>query len=325
MAKLSFQNKELILILGFVFLLVLSGCKGSSSGKSITDEDVRKGFDGLAMAFIKNAPPDKVFEQSIFPIGINLKNKGASNIEKGFFVMGFEKEYADAAGREAKETFDIKGKSIFNLNGDDEFITLNAEAKKVGSQSETHPSTIFATACYPYRTILGTSVCIDTDLFGKQLRKKACLAKDLLFDKGQGGPVAITKIEVRMLPDSDNDPNKIIPHFIIYLENKGNGEVIAEDKIEDVCSKKPLGFKDFNRVTVKAFLSDKELNCNSGETEKAEGRLREKKDIVRCAFPRGEGIESNRDAFTSPLKIEIDYGYTFTISKDITIEKILTY
>ena len=323
MASQYNTGKKLILVLSILFLVVLSGCKGSSSGKSITDEDVRKGFDGLAMAFIKNAPPDKVFEQSIFPIGINLKNKGASNIEKGFFVMGFEKEYADAAGREAKETFDIKGKSTFNLNGDEEFITLNAEAKKVGSQSETHPSTILATACYPYRTILGTSVCIDTDIFGKQLRKKACLAKDLEFTNGQGAPIAITKVEVRMLPNADNDPNKIIPHFIIYLENKGKGEVIAEAKIEDVCSKKPLGFKDFNRVTVKAFLSDKELNCNSGETEKAEGRLREKKDIVRCTLE--EGIESNKDAFTSPLKIEIDYGYTFTISKDITIEKILTY
>ena len=126
-----------------------------------------------------------------------------------------------------------------------------------------------------------------------------------------------------MLPDADNDPNKIIPHFIIYLENKGNGEVVAEDKIEDVCSRKPLGFRDFNKVTIKAFLSDKELNCNSGEAEKAESRLREKKDIVRCTLE--EGIASNRDAFASPLKVELDYGYTFTISKDITIEKILVY
>ena len=315
-------GKKLILVLSILFLIVLSGCKGSSSNKSITDEDVRKGFDGLAMAFIKNAPADKVFEQSIFPIGIELKNRGASDIAKGFLVMGLEKEYADAV-KEAKETFDIKGKSIFNLNGDGEFITLNVQAKKVGSQSETHPTTILATACYPYKTILGTSVCIDTDIFGKQLRKKACQAKDLEFSSGQGAPIAITKVEVRMLPNADSDPNKVIPHFIIYIENKGNGEAVAEDKIEDVCSKKPLGFKDFNKVAIKASLSDKELNCNSGETEKAEARLREKKDIVRCTLE--EGIASNRDAFVSPLMIEIAYGYTFTISKDITIEKILTY
>ena len=60
-----------------------------------------------------------------------------------------------------------------------------------------------------------------------------------------------------------------------------------------------------------------------GETEKAEARLREKKAIARCTLK--EGIPSNRDAFTSPLKIELDYGYTLTIPKDITIEKILTY
>lgn len=315
--------KKIFFLVSVLLILIIAGCKGTSSSKSITDEDVRKGLDGLSVAFVKNAPPDKVFEQSVFPIGIELKNKGASDIIKGFLVLGFEKEYVDAVAREAKETFDIKGKSVFNLNGDEEFMSLNAEAKKVGSQSETHPSTILATACYPYKTVLGTSVCIDTDIFGKQLRKKACQAKDLQFDNGQGSPVAITKVEVRMLPDADNDPAKIIPHFIIYLENKGNGEVVAEEKIEDVCSKKPLGFKDFNKVTIKASLSDKELNCNSGETEKAEARLREKKDIVRCTLE--EGIASNRDAFASPLKIELAYGYTFTISKDITIEKILVY
>ena len=315
--------KKSTILISILLVFVIAGCKSTSSNKSITDEDVRKGFDGLSIAFVKNAPPDKVFEQSVFPIGIELKNKGASDIIKGFLVMGFEKEYVDSVVGEAKETFEIKGKSIFNLNGDEEFMSLNAQAKKAGSQSETHPSTILATACYPYKTILGTSVCIDTDIFGKQLRKKSCQAKDLQFDKGQGAPIAITKVEVRMLPDADNDPNKIIPHFIIYLENKGNGEVVAEDKIEDVCSRKPLGFRDFNKVTIKAFLSDKELNCNSGEAEKAESRLREKKDIVRCTLE--EGIASNRDAFASPLKVELDYGYTFTISKDITIEKILVY
>ncbi|MBI2135042.1 hypothetical protein HYU09_03555 [Candidatus Woesearchaeota archaeon] len=315
--------KKSIILISILLIFIIAGCKGSTSSKSITDEDVRKGVDGLTTVFINNAPPDRVFEQSVFPIGIELKNKGAFDIQKGFLVLGFEKEYVNAVSGQEKETFDIKGKSIFNLNGDQTFITVNAAAKQVGSQSETHASTIFVTACYPYRTVLGTSACIDTDIFGQQLRKKACQAKDLQFDKGQGGPVAITKVEVRMLPDADNDPNKIIPHFIIYLENKGTGEVVAADKVEDVCSKKPLGFKDFNKVTVKASLSDKELNCNLGEAENSESRLREKKDVVRCTL--AEGIDRNRDAFTSPLKIEVDYGYTLTISKDITIEKILTY
>ena len=316
-------NKNLVLITGILFLLILSACNIGSSTKSITDADVRKGTDGLALAFIKNAPPENVFEQSTFPIAIDLKNKGASDIENGVFAMGFEKEYVDTSGKDPKSVFNLKGKSIFNLNGDEKFIELNAKAKQVGSQSETHPSTIFATACYPYKTILGTSVCIDTDIFGTKLRNKACEVKDLLFNNGQGAPVAITKIESKMLPVEDE--SMIKPQFIIHIENKGNGEVIKSEKIGSVCTNEPLDFRDFNIIQIKASLSENEkLNCNIDGTETtAESRLRQKKSIARCTLENG--IQRNIDAYTSPLRIELDYGYTFTISKDIIIEKILKY
>lgn len=322
--------KQIIFLFFALSLLAITGCKGgfgSGSGNNapITDADVRKGLDGIAAEFIKNAPPEKVFEDSIFPIGINLENKGAFDIESGFLSIGLEKAYMDFLNENDElKNFKIKGKSIFNLNGDEEFITFNAQAKKVGAQSETHPSIIFATVCYPYKTILGTSVCVDTDIFGTGLRDKACEVMDLEFNGGQGAPVAITKIETRMFPDPSND--RIKPHFIIHVENKGNGEVIIPDqnKIMDACTSTSLNFNDFNRITIKAFLSNKELNCNIGDDiDNPELRLRDKIDIARCTLD--EGIERNTDAFTSPLRIELDYGYTFTISKDITIEKILKY
>ena len=81
-------------IFALILILAISGCKGSgSTGKPITNEDVYKGFDGLNIGFTKNAPPDKVFEESIFPIAINLKNKGASDIKDGFLSLGFEEEF----------------------------------------------------------------------------------------------------------------------------------------------------------------------------------------------------------------------------------------
>jgi len=317
-------NKKLILILGIVFLLVLAGCKGGSSkGTSITDIDVRKGTDGLIIEFIKNAPPDKVFEDEVFPLAVRLKNEGASNIELGFLVFGFEKAYIDVEEEnEARYDFSIDGKSIINLKGDEEFITVNTQAKQVGAQSETHPSTILATACYPYKTILGTSACVDTDILGLIKDKLCDVNKPLEFSNGQGAPVAVTRIETRMLPHLDQD--KILPHFIIYVENKGNGEVINLDKVDTACTSEPLDYTDFNRIRITAKLADKELNCNIGdEVDVVELRLREKKDKVRCIFE--EGIEINQDVFTTTLEVELEYGYTFTKSKDITIEKSLIY
>ena len=339
-------NKKAIAIIGILLVLVVvSGCEGGNifgkkqDKRPITDAEVRKGTDGLDMEFIKNAPPENVFEgsqdkggeviPSAFPVSLRLKNKGASDIEDAFLVFGFEKSYVDITGGDERcagelcTGIDIKGKSIYSPVGDEDFIKVNAGAKKIGAQSETHPSTIFATACYPYNTTLGTSVCIDTDIIDEVKGKKACNVKDLTFSEGQGAPVAITKIETRMLPQDDN---KVKPHFIIFIENKGNGEVVDSDKLDAACSSSGLEYTDFNTLTITASLPQGDLKCSEDPTEPpgpTAVRLREKEDIVRCTLE--DGVDIGRDAYTAPLKIELNYGYTFTISKDIIIEKVLKY
>jgi len=331
-----------MIVFGIIILLFAFGCKGGVKKDTITDIDVRKGIEGLKMEFLPNAPPQNVFENGNFPISLKIKNIGAFDIvdnkntpiiEKGVVVFGFERAFMDI--RFNKENiFEVKGKSIFSPNGDEEFIAVNAEAKNIGPQSETHPSTIFATACYPYETILGTSICIDTDVLGQRKGQKACNVKDLVFNEGQGAPVAVTKIETRMLPQDDG---KIKPHFLIHIENKGNGEVVNTERFRQACTSKPLEYADFNTLNVSISLSGVPLKCDEREctgTEKecpAIARLRSKKggiekreDVIRCTYEKDGGITST-DAYTSSLKIELDYGYTFTISKDIIIEKVLTY
>jgi len=335
------KNKESILIFLCILSLILIGCTGGGNTRNnpITQTDLRVGFEGIVLQFTKNAPPDRIFQETKFPIGIVIKNKGASDVTsvkkegsdetplgEGFFVLGFEKAYVDIDKDEKRENprnFKIKGKSIFNINGDEEFIELKGKTKKVGSQSETHPSTIQATACYPYQTILGTSACIDTDVYGENLRKKSCNVKDLIFQSGQGAPVTITKIETIIPPHADI--NTIEPHFVIHIENKGNGEVVSKEKIKDVCSNTALNYKDFNKLNIRASLSNIELNCDvkGGKAGETEVWLREKKDIVRCTLK--EGIQIKQDAYMAPLKIELDYGYTYTLSKNIIIERILEY
>ncbi len=223
-----------------------------------------------------------------------------------------------------RQEMEIKGKSIYSPSGDEEFISINARAGKIGPQSETHPSAIFATACYPYETIFGASVCIDTDIIGES-KGKACIAKDLAFTNGQGAPVAVTKVETRMLPQDDG---KIKPHFLIYVKNAGNGEVVNLSKVEAACTSAALDYKDFNTITVNAALSGVPLRC-SEDIGAVPGptmvRLREKEDLIRCTYDKDGGIDAGLDAYVAPLKVELDYGYTFTISKNIIIEKVLTH
>jgi len=331
------MNKKIIFAFAVVSLFVIAGCGGGNNEqRPITDVDIRKGADGLEMEFLSNAPPINVFEENPFPIAVELRNKGACHIgsqtgdcttgEEGIIVFGFEQAYvgAETAGEERQE-FGIKGKSIINPNGDMEFVTIDAQTKKISAQSETHPSTIFATACYPYKTIFGGSVCVDPDIYGMLKGEKACDIKAMPFPNSQGAPVAVTKIETRMLPEIGED--KVRPHFFIFIENKGNGEVVNLSKVEKACTNEALEPEDFNSIQITATLSGKTLDCsvddNGPGTETV--RLRDKKYLVRCTLTLEDGIDVGRDAYTAPLSIEMEYGYTFTISKDIIIEKILKY
>ena len=143
---------------------------------------------------------------------------------------------------------------------------------------------------------------------------------------GQGAPVAITKVEVEMLPDGSN-LEKVRPYFLVHIGNKGNGLVVSKDKINEACTGQSLQHTDLNNVTIKAMLSDSILDCSveGSNEESAKLRLRDKEDVVRCMIRDEDLIDSNTDAYSSPLQIVLDYGYTFTISKNIIIEKVLTY
>jgi len=109
------MNKKIIFVFFVVSLFLIAGCTGGSDKSPITDVDVRKGTDGLIMEFTKNAPPQRVFEDSVFPIAINLKNRGASDIKatdtdikegegiirtvEGKLIFGFETTFVGVVGK----------------------------------------------------------------------------------------------------------------------------------------------------------------------------------------------------------------------------------
>ncbi|MBI2651244.1 hypothetical protein HYX01_02140 [Candidatus Woesearchaeota archaeon] len=316
------MHNKIIVWIVLIFVLALAGCKSSQNTNPITDIEIRKGTEGLTMEFLEFMP-EKVFEEDIFEVGLNLKNKGAYDITDGRLFFGFETQYVDADSAKKEKIFSIKGKSILNPEGNSEYLTINARAKNIGS-SETHTSTILATACYPYSTKADVSVCIDASPNAAR-RQKPCEMKVLEFSEGQGAPVAVTKIETKILPQENE--KMIRPQFVIYMENKGEGRIIKANKISNACSSEALAPRDFGAVLVKASLSGNELECSKTDkleqNEYAEILLKENAEEGenRMVCKSKEGISKNEDAFTAPLTIYTNYGYTFTTSKEIIIEK----
>ena len=340
--------KKFIFLTLILFSVFLLGCGIGSFGSSssMKDIDIYVGNEGLTAEFAANAPPQTIFENSNFPIFIRVRNLGAYDIKQdnGIISVGVEKDYIKELKKEAgifnqQEpnilTFGLNGKSRINSNGDELYASLSAKTGQLDPQSEIHPSTITATFCYPYKTILSTTICIDPDFAGIRPGKKVCKIQDMSFS-GQGAPIAVTRIEPQMVSEGD----KVKPQFLIYLENKGNGNPVRIDGYPDACiGKVSANEKVWNAAYVKAYSSQgqdqNQLECtptlkDSGISEDAKTddktgfvRFRDRKDYIKCIFK--EGFSRDVDAYTSPLRIEISYGYVQSIAANFNIKKPLKY
>jgi len=344
------MNKKIISAIPILLIFVLGCTAGTTKSKDI---EVRIGSTGLSTEFLKNTPPPRIFEGDKFPATIRVKNTGATDIkpDQAILSLAVEKDYTKSlqlsySGNvhlyqgEKKDsnvqniaTFGLEGRSKINTKGGEEIVSYNIVAGKVDPQSEFHSSTVIATLCYPYETILDTTFCMDTDPNNLRPGKKVCKLQDLSFPNGQGAPVAISKIEISMLPsqESQQSPNgfgKIVPQFLIFIENKGSGLVIKNDAIKEFCTQGQISHDKFNTIFVKAYFPGKdkgtELDCEPKEKKESTEKqgyvkLKDKKDMIRCTFK--DGIDGAQDPYLSPLKIEMSYGYTQSISSSYFIQK----
>ncbi len=305
------QKKILLLILIIIFI---SGCDRFSPNKgSISDVNVHTGTSALEMEFLKDSPPNDIYEDQTFKAAVLLQNKGAFDIKKGYLLIGVEEDYMELLYERYGKKIDLQleGKSIKNPVGEEKIEEFVLKAKKIDPQTQEHDSSIYITSCYEYRTELSETVCIDTDVYNVKPMEKVCTVKDISLIS-QGAPVAVTKIEERI--SSSENGEIIIPEFTVYIDNKGKGEVIDISKIDDVCSSKSLNSEDINKLKIEAYLSGIPLECNPNEL-----KLKKKQDKVICSLK--EGVKKDEPAFTTLLSVVLNYGYTQTISKKITIKK----
>ncbi len=314
--------KKTILFLILV-LLFISGYTRCTFIQKPQPIDIYKGTEGIVMEFLNGAPPDKIAEDSEFQIIANIKNKGVSDVEGGYLTLSLEKDYVELYDWSFEEPivssgfgpeqviFDLEGKSEYNIYGGEGIIKITAKTKKIEELMESHTSTIGLTTCYKYSTTVNPTVCIDPDVYNLRAGEKSCAVKDIGLNS-QGAPVAVTKVEQKMIVHGD----KVEPQFLIYITNKGNGQIVNKDDIEEACSATGLSKDSWNIVNVKAYLSGKELSCTPNPV-----KLTKTRNFVRCSALEQDWIDKEELAYETVLNIKLEYGYTSTISREIIIEK----
>jgi len=324
-----------------VFLIVavfLSACTLQKQGSAIITEDqLRTGTDSLSVNFLNSMPPAKIFsadkdfpDSGLFEVGFNIENKGAADIISGVLALSLETGYVNDIKSKWKSsderfnersadnsvTFQLTGKTTENPLGDKIIFSKILQAKIPDSdkESQTRKSTIIATACYDYKTRKTASVCIDPMPFSEKIGPRPCEVKEMTFES-QGAPLAVTKISPTMVSTG----GRTTAEFLIYIKNKGNGQIIPSNKILAACE--PTGGdKNFwNTINQEDF----KIQFSTGESSFKCGPFplklsKDQEDFIRCIY---QGAITGNQPYSTTLNLEFNYGYTFSVSKDITIER----
>jgi len=168
-----------------------------------------------------------------------------------------------------------------------------------------------ATACYNYKTIAVGDICIDPQPYEIGERQKACTPGDLSFSEGQGGPIAITNINVE--PSSN--------HYTItfYIRNSGGG-LIYDSSHSDTCTKVPLDEKNKVKVnSVKIGNADIQATCKPSVSNGNDRlTLSDGQAVLFCSTPDGF-LNDKSAAFVTPISIELEYGYRTSTSRRVEI------
>ena len=307
------------LITTLTLLLIISGCQFISQQPIKTSADYKQGIQGLSLRFVEKPAITEIYENSQFSLNLLLENRGAHDIENGIILLGFEDQNFRFINSDFT-VFRLEGKSIYYPKGNQKLNSFQLESRKIEEKESMERKThLYLTTCYDYKTEFSQNICIDSDVYNLK-KDKVCTPQNSLLSGGQGAPVTVTEIETRMLFKSQE--NAIQPQFTIHLKNRGDGNIININNIHDVCSSQSIETEELSAISLEAeifsFNGNIQLNCKPENPIK----IKEKNIKVICISP--ETLSAEEGTYLSPLHITLDYGYTTTISKDITIKRLLT-
>ena len=333
-----------VIALSLLTISLLSSCTPSDSRTG--GAEYRKGTEGLAISFLSNMPPDRMFDQGPLQVVVSMENKGAYDIEDArLYIHGYDKDIVDMKvktnGNEKNPQ--VSGvdngnyEPISNGDGAGDGTLTSVELKELKGRDINSPQQggkalveftsddiylknvdqymfpISATLCYKYHTIAEESICIDPNPYTVSEKIKACTTYDVLPSGGQGAPVAVTAIEVHAMK------GKML--LTIRVKNLGGGILFDSDSNNlDDCSPYSQKGLTYDKLDVVNLNSVKISGKDDPALDKCKGKIRlfDGEGSVVCEYV----IKDATQAYTTPIRIELEYGYTTSITRNVEIVKV---
>ncbi|MFH1408359.1 MAG: hypothetical protein ABIH34_00465 [Nanoarchaeota archaeon] len=299
-------------------MLFLAACSASTSIKSMFSRNptIFAEGDGLEMRFIQSMPPELVEMETKFPIGLEIKNTGKTDIKNGNLVLvnyypqfiSTEETHYIIGDREP-----FRGVSEYYPNGDFEIVTFNAESLALHPTDQEKEVLFKVYGCYAYETRASASICINTDKSFFSSFGDVCQVADVNMPRKQGAPIAVTKIE-ETIYDVDKDNARL--QLIINIQNFGNGKITARNAVQKECLGEAVLSSNINNIITEIRLGKdliESTHCKSPEIDPHEPD----KMQIFCS----KDIPKTQSAFTTPITVILSYGYiTPDLFKEITIK-----
>jgi hypothetical protein len=302
-------HARFICILGLLVCTILISSCTTGSTKPV-DTDYATGTNGILLA-IKPISQQMRPNQE-YPLPIEITNNGFITTSNVIITATTDTSVLRVKNPPV-QIKEIQGKSVDYPKGQTISKILELEVLDLPSQSTTQSTTLTLTACYPYKTIQTSVVCIDAS--APDVGKKICKPQTLSAKSG-GAPLNIQKIDVVMIEYEQY----IQPRFVFYI-NKPKGTFTSIDSYSYICSSQGTGQ---NEIRFNAFLG-------TGQESKAG-------ELLECdtEFFTFESAQSNQvvisckadqkyiqttDAYQTVLTTVLEYGHIVTQSKELTIKR----
>ncbi len=310
--------KNIIILI--ILILILIGCNTQRTEKP-KEYDYRQGTEGLEIEFPVELP-DEIYENDRnVKFVVEIRNRGAfpqieeeGEFEGYLWIGGYDPDIIDISPDRGVtlDEYELEGKSQYNEKGGYTAVEFDANVYDLPAGAPYYKPTLIFTTTYFYKTIASPVVCIDPQPRSSYIRDKVCEVRDTTMSS-QGAPVSVTKIE------QDVSSEKIL--FKVFVQNAGNGLVIPREDI-DRDPNEGYDWRDLNEIKIDDIrVGDLRMSsCRPDVGDTLE--LIDGHGYIYCRLDKS--LVGDR-VYTTPLTVELSYGYSTSESKNIEIFEEIEY
>jgi archaellum component FlaG (FlaF/FlaG flagellin family) len=291
-------------------LLVLSGCATETS-EPVTTNPFRGGTDSVSISFDPDNPPDEVYEDTPFTIGLNIENTGEYDIPQNNFkikIQGINPSLYNLQQPEKTANSDLTG-TVYDvdkniIDGAEDYIEFGPLEYQEDLAVVMNDVPLQAAACYAYGTNVVSNVCIKRNIL-EDNDNDVCVVNEEKVSFSSSAPVKVTEFK-----ETPRGGGTIA--FSFRVEHVGAGSVYGTSATV-ACNP-----DEENMVTVTvdgpSGLECPTLGGLSGDIKLSEDSGR----LVTCTLD----VSTVTSDYIEPVSINLEYDYQQLLTTTINVKAV---